>query len=328
MLPCCSSFLIFLLRQSSHRSGGGTWLWQELRWRKCWRAQLLRKRLIGWTASSWHPSLDPRLPSPPSTPPPSIVTAPQDSVDWWRETKPSQLHLVIICHTPAASYLLVLELVSACLFKDPHSTMTNDSFFSICQCVHMAVRWIHIFFFIFLTLQCEPIKTLCICLYILHGLFPHGDTDLTFSISLLWKTKILPSSVRWNALNHVVTIALNSLPSNPMMAPGWQVTRTIEGTSPSICAVATAPTLPRSNLLSLPVPPFHPSLLPSAIQQSFAQRREEKVEAAGFLKAVVLKEVNSADKGRREWTMSNRGYKKFIAHGKEQGVILYVNCSL
>lgn len=169
------------------------------------------------------------------------------------------------------------------------------------------------------------IKKLCICRYILHGLFPRGDTDLTFSISLLWKTKFLPSNAQWNALNHVVTIALDSLPCNPMMAPVWQVTMTIEGTSSSICAVATAPTLPWSNLLSFPSPPFHPSLLASAIQQSFAQRREEKVEAAGFLKAVVPKELDSADKGRREWTMSNRGYKKFIARGKEQGVILYVN---
>lgn len=56
---------------------------------------------------------------------------------------------------------------------------------------------------------------------------------------------------------------------------------------------SNAPTLPWSNLLSFPLPFFHPSLLATAIQQSFAQRREEKVEAAGF-----PKELDSADKGR------------------------------
>lgn len=46
------------------------------------------------------------------------------------------------------------------------------------------------------------------------------------------------------------------------------------------------------------------------------------------MKAVVPKELNSADKGGREGTTSNRGYKKFIANGKALGVIPYVNCSL
>lgn len=69
MVPRCSSFLFFLLRQSSHRSGGGTWLWQELRWRKCWRGQLLRKRLIGWLphlgTPPWNLSSLHLLPPPP-----------------------------------------------------------------------------------------------------------------------------------------------------------------------------------------------------------------------------------------------------------------------
>lgn len=100
----------------------------------------------------------------------------------------------------------------------------------------------------------------------------HMVTLIWHFLYVLWKTKRLASSVWWNALNHVVTITLKSLLSNPMMAPVWQVT-TIEGTSPSICAVAIASTSPWSNLLSFPLPAFH---LFFPLQYSYHSLREER----------------------------------------------------
>lgn len=46
------------------------------------------------------------------------------------------------------------------------------------------------------------------------------------------------------------------------------------------------------------------------------------------MEAAVLKELNSADKGRGEGTTSNRGYKIFIANEKALTVVSYVNCKL
>ncbi len=96
----------FLLRQPGHRSGWGTRLWQELRWRKRWRGQrrLRRRPISSWQHLPWNLGYSHLLPPlPPFSPPAFLFFAPQGSVERWKETEPSQLHLVIISHTPAAS---------------------------------------------------------------------------------------------------------------------------------------------------------------------------------------------------------------------------------
>lgn len=85
----------------------------------------------------------------------------------------------------------------------------------------------------------------------------------------------------------VVTIALNSLPTIPwwLLCDRLPWLPDIEGTSPSICAVAIASTLPRSNLPSRPLPPLpplHHPHSPLAIQTPLTQRREEKVDTEAF----------------------------------------------
>lgn len=136
MAACCRSDPIFVLQQPSHRSGWRARLWQVPRWWKRWKGQQrLRKWLIGWRRHLGNNSLDSQILSPPSTSPscfpPSVFPscAPQDSVERWRETEPSYLHLVIIRQTPAASSpcLLSSHALNSCLFWVPcsHSTLTN-----------------------------------------------------------------------------------------------------------------------------------------------------------------------------------------------------------
>lgn len=142
----------------------------------------------------------------------------------------------------------------------------------------MGVRQIQIFFSLSnsLCLQHGVINIkhilFSICMYFAWVVSTWWHWFDIFYIPVLWKTKRLASSAWWNALNHVVTITLNSLLSNPMMGPVWQVTA-IEGTSPSICAVAIASTSPWSNLLSFPLPAFH---LFFPLQYSYHSLREQK----------------------------------------------------
>lgn len=89
-----------------------------------WTRAQVEKTMVGATENeekadrmtSWHTSLESQLLSPPSTSPffsPTfLIIAPQDSVNQRTETKPSQLHLVIISRTPAASSPCLLS----CLF--------------------------------------------------------------------------------------------------------------------------------------------------------------------------------------------------------------------
>lgn len=104
----------------------------ELRWTKRWRGQQRpRREADGMAASPWHASPESQSPSPPSTSPsiypPTrphrlafLVVAPEEWADWWRETQASQLHLVIISGTPAASPcpLYLLSVLGASLSRD------------------------------------------------------------------------------------------------------------------------------------------------------------------------------------------------------------------
>lgn len=99
-------------------------------------------------------------------------------------------------------------------------------------------------------------------LCILHGVFPHGDTDLTLSITLFrWKTEPSCLCVKCNVKCRklVVTITLNSIATFAwwLLCDRLPWLPDIQDTSPSICAVAIACTLPCSNLPYLPFPSFH-----------------------------------------------------------------------
>lgn len=90
-------------------------------------------RLMGWLPGLGTPPrnlgplhlLPPLLPFAPhpSTSPHRLaflVVAPEESADWWRETQASQLHLVIISRTPAASPcpLYLLSVLGPSLSRD------------------------------------------------------------------------------------------------------------------------------------------------------------------------------------------------------------------
>lgn len=120
-----------------------------------------------------------------------LLSAPQDSVERWRETEPSQLHLVIISHTPAAaspcllsSCALTLACFTSLVLPQPWLMgISNFWFLAVCAC-ECAVRQIK-FFFPFLKQSVSSVRGHKHAAYqpfpsILHGLFPHGDTDLTY----------------------------------------------------------------------------------------------------------------------------------------------------
>lgn len=152
------------------------------------------------------------------------------------------------------------------------------------------------------------------------------------SITLLrWKTKrfAFAWSARWNALNQLLpSLSTRSQQSrDDSCVTGYHDYLTLKALlRPSVLQQLLPPHLALTSPLFLSLPSNTSS--PPAIQMPFIQRREEKVEVAGFLKAPAPEELNSANKGGREGATSNRGYKKFIANGEALEVLKYLNCAL
>lgn len=124
------------------------WLWQELRWRKRWRGQQrLRKRLIGWLphlgTPPWNLSslhlLPPLLPFFSRCLPrrrPTGLSGPMQE-NKAQPAPPGHYQPHTCCLFPMPTIFLCSN---ACLFKDPHSTMTNGDisfliFGSVCTWV-------------------------------------------------------------------------------------------------------------------------------------------------------------------------------------------------
>lgn len=144
---------------------------------------------------------------------------------------------------------------------------------------------------------------------ILHGLFPQGDNNLTLPTSFLQRNRkcfALASSARGNAVKPVVSVTLNNL----VMSRVWRRTMTIEGTSPSICAVATASTFnqPWTNLRLL------------SLCHTNGVQSENRGEGRGRWRLRCSCETN--------WTqpMSNRDYKKI--HCQWKGTRSHTACEL
>lgn len=285
--------------------------------------------------SSWqHRPLDSGLLSPPSTSPSVFFS----------------LYLPLLCPTglcgvmegnraqppPPGHY----QTHTCCLF--PSGALTLACFSSLVLTQPWLMGMSHFWFLAMYADGCalrqinffkKSVLSVCRCkssdymhfLCILYDLFLHRDTGVIYlSRTLLClKTKCFAFawSARWCA-KPVVTTTLNARPTTLwwLLSDRLPWLPDIEGTSPSIW-VAISSTLASSKPS---ISSSFPSRIPPAIQMPFIQSREEKVMAAGFLKATALEELNLATKGGKEGATSNRGYKTLMASGKRH----WESCSI